>query len=192
MKKIKKPIFYLAIAAISFGACTAKEEKAAVGTGFADDQITVELARQYVKNYEEHAGTVDSIHVGLDGIPDTILNPNTRAIWFRKDRLRALLDSLDKEGGDGIRFYFATYNKLYRNEKKAPDSVHWGHNTLVMVSTRAKGTHHFDYYDNGKLGQNDPKGFIVGNPPENRGEMCPPPRDCDSVGATLVGKPIQK
>jgi hypothetical protein len=187
MKTIKSPFFYITILVLSLAACTANDEKTNVNTGFPADEVSLDLAKQYVKNYEAHAGTVDSIHVNAKGVADTIKNPNTRAIWFSTKRLRALLDSIEKEGGDGIRFYYATYNKLYKTGEKAPDSVHWGHNTLLMVSTKLKGSIHVDYYDDGKQGKNGSKGHIIGNPPENRGEMCPPPKNCDSVGATLIG-----
>jgi hypothetical protein len=39
--------------------------------------------------------------------------PNTRSIWFSAERLQALLDKIKSEGGDGIRFYLATYDTSY-------------------------------------------------------------------------------
>ena len=122
--------------------------------------------------------------------------PNTRAIWFSADRLQKLVNKIKNEGGDGIRFYLATYDTIYPAKfigGHKPATDYWGHTTLVLVSTKDSTNKmsqkfHRDYYTNKLQGANGQpsKGFIVGGTPENRGELCPPPRDCNSLGATLI------
>lgn len=179
----KRILVLLAAAAISFTACEPKKAEPAptAEAGAPLDTLSYETALRYVKNYEKRAGTVTPDSGGL-------LQPNSRSIWFPKEKLKRLLDSIDKQGGDGIRFYIATYDKKYQDNDntKKPEKIYWGYNTLVMVSTKLTDGVHKDYYNNGKANSSDKAGFIVGTTPENRGEMCPPPRDCPSVGATLI------
>jgi hypothetical protein len=188
MKTIQRTLAYLAVVAVGFSACTSKDAKTTDAVA-VKDQLTYEVAKRYVMNYERHAGVVDGSTIGPKGEAKTG-DPNTRAVWFSAGRLDSLVATIKKEGGDGVRFYFATYDKI-GSVSQAKDKPHLGYNTLVMVSTYKDGTYkgdviHRDYYTN-KPGQNGVKGgFIIGNPPENRGEMCPPPRACDSVGATLI------
>jgi hypothetical protein len=195
---IKKfTLIALAFAAICFSACQQKPATTTVAAPDPQanlDTVGYKLALAYVKNYEKHAGKADSI-IKLDQKPDTMKVANTRAIWFDLKRLKALVAKIDSEKGDGIRFYLATYHNDYPGtfvDGHIPDKMYWGRNTLIMVSTvevkKDGKTLHWDYY-NGKPapGQNSgATGFIVGTPPENRGEQCPPPSTCSSIGATLV------
>jgi len=183
---INKTLLLLAIAATGLAACQPKApEPATKAPEVALDPLSYETAKRYVKNYEIHAGWVKS---KLSG-GNVVSAPNSRAIWFSRDKLDSLLQAIKKENGDGIRFYLATYDQDYKTDAnsvaKSPKKEYWGYNTLVMVSTKLEGTIHRDYYTNGTA--NGPgKGFIVGTTPENRGEMCPPPRDCTGTGATLI------
>jgi len=183
---IKTILLCLAIAGMGLAACQPKAPETTVkGSPDVLDPLTYETAKRYVKNYEKHAGSVDS--VAADG--RLVKRPNSRAIWFPRKKLDSLLKAIEKENGDGIRFYLATYDENYKTEAngklKSPKKDYWGYNTLVMVSTRLEGGIHKDYYTNG-LTSGPAKGFIVGTTPENRGEMCPPPRDCTGTGATLI------
>jgi len=155
-------------------------------------KVSVEVAKHYVKNYASHAGYVDSTAASARGITT---QPETRCIWFSKARLSQLLCQLEKEEGDGIRFYLMTYNDTYAPDDKKfrpiPPPDHWGYNTLLMVSTKdstIKGqSYHWDYYSemDTKLSGVKP-GFIIDLVPENRGEICPPPSNCQDTGATLI------
>lgn len=196
MKKIRVPIFYLSFIAICFAACTSKEKEVAEETHLLRELIPVDSATQYIANYAPHAGTavsfIDTVIKG-DSVKLRIETQNSRAIWFSLKQLKAFVKRLEKEKGDGVRFYFATYNKYYpKNAIDTPKKAYWGHNTLIMVSTKrdsiGKRIIHQDYYvpTGGYKPKDYSKGFIVGNPPENRGEMCPPPKACDSVGAELI------
>jgi hypothetical protein len=115
---------------------------------------------------------------------------NTRCIWFSIDRLDSLVKKIKKEKGDGIRFYLAAYNKKYDPKGLiTPPKDYWGHSTLIMVSTyldKASGNHN-DYYKGSPLA-NGSGGGIFTTTPENRGELCPPPVTCKSIGATLFDK----
>jgi hypothetical protein len=194
---IKITLLALAIAGLGFSSC--KQSPQAVTAPHPDAQIvdtlTYETALRYVKNYESRAGTVDSGLLGANGLGKIYHKPNTRCVWFSVGRLDSLVKKIKNEGGDGIRFYLASYDKNYDKDfvgGHKPDKQFWGFNTLVMVSTtRLLGDtnkYHWDYYK-GKPAQGQTKtdgGFIVGAPPENRGEQCPPPATCSSIGATLI------
>lgn len=194
---LKTTLITFVVAAIYFSGCQQKQATTTAADPAPQanlDTVGYKLALAYVKNYEKHAGKADSI-IKLDQKPDTVKVPNTRAIWFDIDRLKALVDSIKKEHGDGIRFYLATYHNDYPGtfvDGHIPDKMYWGRNTLIMVSTtevkKDGKTLHWDYYKGKPApGQNSGStGFIVGTTPENRGEQCPPPATCSTTGATLV------
>jgi len=155
--------------------------------------LSYQTAKAYVKNYERHAGIVDSMYTDETGIRFK-KKPDSRAIWFSLKRLQAIVQQISQEKGDGVRFYLASYDTVYAPGLKGipiPPRQYWGYNTLVMVSTKdsLNGRFHRDYYTQGGNGKGI-RGFIrsVGEDPENRGEMCPPPSNCDAIGATLIGQ----
>lgn len=142
--------------------------------------VPVETAKQLVANYAPHAGYV----VNAQG--DT--SSNTRALWFSAEQLEALLDRIRTDGGDGIRFYLATYNDHYPDSGEAyiPPRDQWGHHTLLMVPTReAADTNgmifHQDYYADYAYGQESIELRITA-PIENDAAMCPP----NCPGADLI------
>jgi hypothetical protein len=151
--------------------------------------LSFEQARRYVENY---AKQVDTIPVdGPRGVVDLV--SNTRCIWFDKSRIRDLICQLDQDGGDGMRFYFATYDNTYSSGSLKSDALltepppvpaYWGRNTLVIVSTRDK----VDYFGDSTLpaGTQQRKGFLltIEDQAENHGELCPPPAKC--YGARLL------
>ncbi|GGH06952.1 hypothetical protein [Mucilaginibacter phyllosphaerae] len=195
--QLKRHLFYVAAAALAFSACQNQHadlaEKPKPVT-FNYDSLSYEQAKNYVKNYEKRAGTVDSTYKER-GVNLVKRRPDTRCIWFSAQRLQTLLDKIKSEGGDGIRFYLATYDTTY-NAKMiggiVPPREYWGYNTLIMVSTKDSTNKvdekfHRDYFTSKPANSNKPAlGFIVGAPPENRGELCPPPVKCTSVGALLI------
>lgn len=147
--------------------------QAAAGPDFEIDSATAHL---YVSDYTPYAG-VAVTEAGKK-------SPNTETVWLSLARLQYLVAKLDSEksayGTDGLRIYFARY------PKNDPDSIA-DRNTLVFISTKsAKNQNgdsiHLDYYTESKSGVK--KG--LGTPPENKGEICPPPAQCCTVGATLL------
>ncbi|QNK63713.1 hypothetical protein H7F33_04230 [Pedobacter sp. PAMC26386] len=212
--KLKSPILFTALIAVSMIACKQNETTTAGTTSNKDvvipDSVLVDesTAREYVKNYAPHAGYVDQTNEDVRArLPK---KPDTRCVWFSKKRLQDMLDKLENEKGDGVRFYLITYNKKYDTtvvdkKKPIPQKEYWGYNTLLMVSTKPDhnkaGTPiHLDYYQNSdnqqlnaaKKQEKKSPGFIVTFVPENRGELCPPPADCSSIGATLLDNPLHK
>jgi len=189
---------------ISISACKQKTTEAlnasTTDTTVIPDSVIVPVkeAKVYIDNYSSKAGFVDATPEEIAaGKPKK--KPDTRCIWFSKDRLQAMLNQLEKEKGNGIRFYLATYDKKYleaQTKKSAghPQKEYWGYNTLVMVSTKpAKNDEgeaiNKDYYvdiEKGTPATGRQGGFIVSLTPENRGELCPPPADCFKQGATLL------
>lgn len=188
---------------ISLSAVSCKQTASVTGTENLGDTVPdtvivdMKTAKEYVYNYSSHAGYVDQT-------PEEIAQkkqkkPDTRAIWFSKERLQQMLAQLEKEKGSGVRFYLITYNNSYDPAQKyktpPPPEKYWGYNTLMMVSTRDslvnKDLIHFDYYTDRTVGAEvkgkvKNKGFIVTYTPENRGEICPPPANCNDDGATLI------
>ena len=184
--KITLSLIGLMLLTICLNACKQKSDSPSTvalnDTIPSQDTIGVDVAKQYVHNYAKYA-TADSVQ-------DKAIKkkqPNTRCIWFSLKRLQMLINKVNKEGGDGVRFYLADYDTTYiKNFPNTTDSLYWGHNTLLMVSTyRINAKVHQDYYFNGPV--TDPKfniGSILMVNPENRGELCPPPNPC--TGATLL------
>ncbi|MBB5395749.1 hypothetical protein [Mucilaginibacter sp. AK015] len=192
----KKPLLYAVLATLAFSACQNQHADLASSKGsqFNYDSLSYEKAKAYVNNYEKHAGWVDSQYVEK-GVGKIKKKPNSRCIWFSADRLQALLDKIKSEGGDGIRFYMASYDTSYNSKiigGIVPPRDYWGYNTLVLVSTKdstnaVNQKFHRDYYTSKPAKSNKPVlGFMVGGTPENRGELCPPPVKCSETGATLL------
>lgn len=153
--------------------------------------LSFEQARRYVENYGKQVDTI--LMQGPSGSNVVDLVSNTRCIWFDKSRIRDLICQLDQDGGDGMRFYFATYDSTYSPGNLKSDGVlaepapapdYWGRNTLVIVSTRDK----VDYFGDSTLpaGTQQRKGFLltIEDNAENHGELCPPPARC--YGARLL------
>lgn len=189
MKKTIFPVVTLAVI-LFFNACTQRHaEKRVSETAVVDsDTISYLEAKKYVANYAPRAGIVkrvslDEKRVTVDSLPDT------RCIWFSIDRLKALVDQIKEEKGDGIRFYLSTYDKQYVTGEKHPHDpprIYWGYNTLIMVSTQYLDGNHVDYYGTSIKNNRKRTGFIIMADPENRGELCPPPANCNKIGATLI------
>lgn len=133
--------------------------------------VPYEEAVKLVANYAPRAGYV---------VRDGEALPNSRSVWFPVEQLSTLVDKLEQEGGDGLRIYFAAYDSTYtQGQAHVPPPEYWGYNTVLLVSTRdsvANGQHyHRDYYGSAAI--------------ENFGSLCPPPKDCNDVGATLIPAP---
>lgn len=179
-----KPYYHVALlGAVILGACRSNHSAPSETIAKIPDSVKVPVAeaRHLVANYAPHAGKV-----GKDSLPDT------RAIWFDLERLEALVQQIRKEGGDGIRFYLATYDGKYPKDAQGPHvppAAYWGYNTLIMVSTRdsmANGiTYHRDYFSEV---DSEGRGLIVRAEAENKGGICPPPDDCHDEGALLLKK----
>ena len=189
---MKTTILSVAALVILFmNACTQRQGGSPGGNAeravIDSDTISYLEAKKYVANYGPRAGIVKRVSTNENKINvDTL--PDTRCIWFSIDRLKALVDQIKREKGDGIRFYLSTYDKAYVGEKHPhdPPKVYWGYNTLIMVSTQYLDGNHVDYYGTSPKKDNKRLGFIVMADPENRGELCPPPANCKSIGATLL------
>ena len=200
--KLKSTLLFAALITLSAAACKQNDSTSGDHFGTIPDSVTVDLAvaKKYVANYASHAGHPDQTEE--ETAQKKPKKPDTRAIWFDKLRLQQMLAQLEKEGGDGVRFYLITYDNKYdttiKHKKPIPPAKYWGYNTLLMVSTKDSTINgkpvHADYYTNTVVdgearAKNKKKGFIVTFEPENRGELCPPPAKCQDEGATLIGLP---
>ncbi|HEY9261269.1 hypothetical protein [Chitinophaga sp.] len=188
-------IYAIAIIALIIGAASgwvASRKWPAPVQSFCNDAsvpkhalLSFDQARRYVENYGKQVDTI--LTPGPKGSNIVDMVSNTRCIWFDKSRIRDLICQLDQDGGDGMRFYFATYDSAYSAGNSKSDSLltepapapdYWGRNTLVIVSTRNK----IDYFGD----STSRKGFLftIEDQAENHGELCPPPAKC--YGALLL------
>jgi len=140
----------------------------------AQTEIPVDEAYRMVANYAPRAGFVARDDQQL---------PNTRTVWFSLQQLKAFIDQIENDGGDGVRFYFAAYDDVYPDSAEGPHvppREYWGYNTLLMVPTRdsvAHGiTYHEDYLTRAKLAESlsGSGGSKDESTIENRGNLCPP------------------
>lgn len=187
--KTLKPILLMAVFALLMGACQQKREsgeKAGKNSPLLTDTIGESTARRLVKNFDGR-----TYRVIKKGGP----MPDTRCVWFSLKQLKSLVARIDSEGGDGIRFYSAAYDKVKKPDLHKIDTSYLDYATLVMISTRkvpvekgSKDSIHQDYYYNVKKADGKFKhvGAILTTVPENTGELCPPPATCSKTGATLL------
>lgn len=115
-----------------------------------------------------------------------IIRPDTRCVWFSAKQIRDFAQKVMDENGDGIRFYLASYDSTKRPDLPNIKDAYLNYGTLVMVSTTPMGKgNHLDYYTD-QLTSGKRKGGIIMAVPENQGELCPPPANCSTAGATLL------
>lgn len=179
-----KPLLCFLLAAMLFAnACKPGPEKEKTDPGNDNSSVILKdtlgpaVAKRLVRNFDRR---VYQHHQG------ELLASDTRCVWFSSRQLESLLKRIREEGGNGIRFYMATYDSTAKPGFNIPDKYR-NFSTLVLVSTRdsitPKGdTLRWDYYNRGpRL-----RGGILTTEPENRGEICPPPSNCSADGATLL------
>ncbi len=191
--KTLKLIPFLALAVLMISACSDPSKtdhdatpEVSAGAPTLTGKVDTSTAKRWVARFKPRS------HKFKGALGDT------RCVWFSKDQLKALLNRVDSiKGGDGIRFYLATYDSIPPKDSKYFKPEYANYSTLVMVTTR-KGAgllidKHMDYYkDETKLlnGKTviDAKhsGVIMSASPENQGELCPPPAKCDTQGAMLL------
>ncbi|MGE7776066.1 hypothetical protein ACQKLP_15160 [Chitinophaga sp. NPDC101104] len=146
------------------------------------DLLTVDTAFNMIARYGQHMP------------PDSL---QSRSIWFSTDRIHALLCILKRDSMSGVRFYYARYAEDYPSSTEEgsighnPVKPYWGHNTLVLVTTRQDGRKHLDHVKVKDGGNGAPHvGAILTSPPpddpENNGELCPPPKNCYTKGAYFL------
>src|ERR1700754_3675565 len=111
MKKRSCILGVAALVILFMNACSEKHGPKGGGESAIPDSdlLSYKTAKRYVQNYAPHAGIVKNL------TSDTL--PDTRCIWFSAQRLRALADQVEKEHGDGVRFYLSTYDKQYIDSK---------------------------------------------------------------------------
>ena len=193
---MKRNILLLSLAAITIGACTKKnptddettklkreQTLASVGATGANSAIPVDSARAWIKNYQIWLRQNNAEFMTQKLADGTVADlPNSRTVWFGVDQLESMISKIKAEGGDGIRFYFARYHNqpTFINECTGEELNYSGMNTLLMVPTKKVNCSHQDFYStNGGS-------HTVQPPIENRGEIWPPPANCDETGATLL------
>src|ERR1700754_3504469 len=142
--KTKKLIPFFAAAAIILTACNAPKTEPLKTTGTAlpplKDTVNVKDAKRLVENFGPRSAKLNR---------GQLVMPDTRSVWFSIQQLKNLVKQVDSiEHGDGIRFYFAAYDKVIKGTLGVkPEYSDYA--TLVMVSTRKQDgdtLHHYDYY----------------------------------------------
>lgn len=155
--------------------------------------IPIKLAEHLVRNYGASNETpIDSNGQQVSNIP------NTSAIWLNLDKLESLVIKLKSEGADGVNIYFATYGDNVADESSYNAGLEKDYsyrNTIILVAGKESPTtntngvkinYHLDSFS-----KNEPNGsaFTFFTDPVNKGELCPPPSPCCSIGATLLCPP---
>jgi len=168
---MKPLLFFSYVAILSVSAC---KPTTSTNLPVLQGRIADSTAKRIVQNFEprSHRLAQDSANGLLK---------DTRCVWFPLDQLKSLVSRIDSEGGNGVRFYLAAYDK-----RKMPDitidTAYFGYSTLVLVSTRDSVISgkkvHADYFNK--------RGTILTTVPENQGELCPPPTNCYDQGALLL------
>ncbi|MES1226783.1 MAG: hypothetical protein ABUT20_65525, partial [Bacteroidota bacterium] len=174
-------LLFITAVSIMLSACTSEKNNQpaiSAGTALLKDTLNISTAQRLVRNFDARAYHIK--HGELEQL-------DTRCVWFSLDQLKALVANIEKEDGDGIRFYSAAYDKDKKEDVKMLDTAYLEHATLVMVSTRDSAGYHADYFHKpGAGGKEANKGFIIMAVPENQGELCPPPVHCNLYGAKLL------
>ena len=174
---MKPLIFFYSLTILFAGACkpATPDHEQADANYILKGNIDVKTARRLINNFESRLcyHPVDK-QVGFF---------ESRYAWFSKKQLKSLLDTVKKYGCDGVRFYFAAYDKDKMPSKDYKEEYK-DHMTLVMVTTRDSSGKHKDYF--GKNENGIETGTIQTADPQNRGEMCPPPQTCIAEGADLL------
>jgi hypothetical protein len=181
MMKTLNLFLIILFVALAISACKPQNngtEQASDDAQLLKGAIADTTAGRLVRHFEKRA------HIFKHG---EIIRPDTRTVWFSKEQLRALVNRVYSEKGDGIRFYLAVYDSTKHEDTKDIKEIYWNYTTLIMVSTRFDSLNkvHLDYYKNinSPGGKN---GGIIMAIPENQGELCPPPASCFGAGATLL------
>ncbi|SEL76077.1 hypothetical protein [Parapedobacter koreensis] len=185
---MKKVLLYSVIPLLALSACQPANDSSSALTAhehLPDSMIIPVVAgREMVHNYnQKQRGSLQT------STPDSL---QTQFVWIALDALEGLIDDAKKVGSDGVRIYFATYGTKEETLSYPEISDHAGMNTLVFVptiDTVVAGRHiHWDHYihqftPQGKWRDLDEKVGVM-----NRGGICPPPRNCNIEGATLLSK----
>jgi len=152
------------------------------GTNGVTSSVPTDTARTWVSNYQNWLKSHNALFT-TQNLQDgtTAETPNSRTVWFSVEQMEKIVNKTKAAGGDGIRFYFARYNSQpsFINECTGEKLNYSGMNTLLMVPTKKDNCSHRDLTDY-------PGTLEDAAPIENRGEICPPPANCNSIGATLL------
>ncbi len=127
-----------------------------------------------IRNYKQERWVNNSKHIGKE---------DSLSVWYSVAELEEFLAKAKKHGADGVKFYFAAYDKNFEEQP-----LYAGRQTLVLVATQAKetetGTVDKDLYISSENGSN-----ILAY---NVGKLCPPycskPNTGDGIGITIVDR----
>ena len=116
-----------------------------------------ELADRMIREYKHTRWVTNSEKIG---------KPDSLSAWFSVEDMENFLANVKANGGDGIRFYFASYPENYQ---ALPQYA--GRQTIVSVATRSKETKTGEIADKDIYIVNKGKAKILGglNP-----RLCPP------------------
>ena len=136
--------------------------------------VNTEHVDTVIKNYKKERWVHNSKRLGKE---------DSLSVWFSADDIEGFLEKVKEHGGDGVRFYFGTYD-----EKFADKPLYAGRQTIVMVATKQKetlaGNVDKDIYVNTEKGSS-----ILAY---NVGRLCPPfcqnGEDFGGLGITIVDK----
>lgn len=156
--RIKYTIFTLSISMLLLFACNS-EQRREPSTDLNPPNVTgignVVIPEKEAKEYIDHFDKKFRRKGGLKN--DTL----SEAVWFNKKAIHFLDSIMQKDSTiDGVRAYFAAYNKMVSPGQKFNDQT-----TLIFVPTNKNGNYHRDNWNI------LPPFFPVGG--LNHGSLCP-------------------
>ena len=128
-----------------------------------------------IRNYKQERWVNNSKHIGKE---------DSLSVWYSVEELEQFLEKIKLHGADGVRFYFAAYDKDYEEQP-----LFAGRQTLVMVATQAKETEKGTVDKDVYINTNNGNSILA----YNNGHICPPwckPNSFDDgdLGIAIVDK----
>jgi hypothetical protein len=127
-----------------------------------------------IRNYKQERWVNNSKHIGKE---------DSLSVWYSAEELERFLEKIKMHGADGVRFYFAAYDKEYKEQP-----LYAGRQTMVMVATQSKETEKGIVDKDVYLNTGAENSILA----YNNGKLCPPfckpSYDGDDLGIGIVDR----
>ena len=131
-----------------------------------------------IRNYKKERWVNNSKHIGKE---------DSLSVWYSAEELEQFLEKIKMHGADGVRFYFAAYDKEYEEQP-----LYAGRQTLVMVATQAKAIDKAVIDKDIYISTDNGNSILA----YNSGKLCPPfckppgglDNDFGEIGITIIDK----
>src|ERR1700760_2390498 len=110
--KTVKPLLLITGLALAISACTSSiktsDDASAANAPMLKGEIPVTTAKRLIAQFSPRAYKVPQ---GKDKHGRDSTSRDSRTVWFSREQLEALMKNVRDENCDGVRFYFAAYDK---------------------------------------------------------------------------------